>query len=90
MLHIDVVWTGTHHGRRVGGLLEFGFHAAEGNVGFGDFILVVDLKIVAAWVRDEVPGPTLWFDLVGCLPLSLRNTNAIKFIIMSYFLQLTK
>jgi hypothetical protein len=90
VLDVDVIGAGSDHGEPIVGLFEFGFHTAEGNVCFGDFILVVDLKIVAACMKGGVPGPTLWLGLVGCFPLSLRNTKAINFIIMSYLIQLTK
>ena len=90
VLDIDVIGARSDHGGCVVGLLELGLHAAERDVGFGDFILVVDLEIVAACMEEGVPGPTLWLGLESCFPLSLRNTKAINFIIMSYLIQLTK
>ena len=66
------------------------FHAAEWDIGFGYFVFVVDLEIVGALIRGVVPGPTTGLGLVVCCGLSLLNTNAIKFIIMPYLIQLTK
>ena len=91
VLYVDVVGSWSYHSCDVVvGLSEFGFHAAEGDVCFGYFILVVDLKVVGGCMVDEIPGPTWGLGLPWGAGLSLLNTNAIKFIIMDYLIQLTK
>ena len=77
VLQIDVVGTRTKPSLLfVVVLSHSGLHAAEGNVSFGDFALVVNLKVVGSLVGDGVPGPTLGFAFEGG-GLVLRKTNAI-------------
>jgi hypothetical protein len=58
VLDIDIVWAGSNEGGGgIGDLFWFGFHAAEGDKGFGDFILSLNIEIVGTWSDCRIHFP---------------------------------
>ncbi len=87
VLNIDVIWSWAHPRTHVltAALPEFGFHASEGNVGLGYFVLMRDLKVIRPCIWWVVPGPTFRLGLTVGFGLSFLKTKAINFIIMDYW-----